>query len=204
MFIYQIKNSKTGKCYIGQTTDFKRRKREHLNELRKHKHSNLYLQNAFDKYGEDNFEFTILEECEKEQANDREIFWLNNFSGFESSNNYNLCQAGGAKGISEETREKLRSRIMSEETRRKISESRKGIKLNLTDERRRQISESNRQRFTGRKHTEESKRKMSETLKARAKNHPAWGMTGKHHSEETKKKISESESKTKGGNCNES
>lgn len=204
MFIYQIKNSKTGKCYIGQTTDFKRRKREHLNELRKHKHSNLYLQNAFDKYGEDSFEFTILEECEKEQANDREIFWLNNFGGFESSNNYNLCQAGGAKGISEETREKLRSRIMSEETRRKISESRKGIKLNLTDERRRQISESNRQRFTGRKHTEESKRKMSETLKARAKNHPAWGMTGKHHSEETKKKISESESKTKGGNCNES
>lgn len=204
MFIYQIKNSKTGKCYIGQTTDFKRRKREHLNELRKHKHSNLYLQNAFDKYGEDSFEFTILEECEKEQANDREIFWLNNFGGFESSNNYNLCQAGGAKGISEETREKLRSRIMSEETRRKISESRKGIKLNLTDERRRQISESNRQRFTGKKHTEESKRKMSETLKARAKNHPAWGMTGKHHSEETKKKISESESKTKGGNCNES
>ena len=204
MFIYQIKNSKTGKCYIGQTTDFKRRKREHLNELRKHKHSNLYLQNAFDKYGEGSFEFTILEECEKEQANDREIFWLNNFGGFESSNNYNLCQAGGAKGISEETREKLRSRIMSEETRRKISESRKGIKLNLTDERRRQISESNRQRFTGKKHTEESKRKMSETLKARAKNHPAWGMTGKHHSEETKKKISESESKTKGGNCNES
>ena len=204
MFIYQIKNSKTGKCYIGQTTDFKRRKREHLNELRKHKHANLYLQNAFDKYGEDSFEFTILEECEKEQANDREIFWLNNFGGFESSNNYNLCQAGGAKGISEETREKLRSRIMSEETRRKISESRKGIKLNLTDERRRQISESNRQRFTGKKHTEESKRKMSETLKARAKNHPAWGMTGKHHSEETKKKISESESKTKGGNCNES
>lgn len=204
MFIYQIKNSKTGKCYIGQTTDFKRRKREHLNELRKHKHSNLYLQNAFDKYGEDSFEFTILEECEKEQANDREIFWLNNFGGFASSNNYNLCQAGGAKGISEETREKLRSRIMSEETRRKISESRKGIKLNLTDERRRQISESNRQRFTGKKHTEESKRKMSETLKARAKNHPAWGMTGKHHSEETKKKISESESKTKGGNCNES
>ena len=202
MFIYQIKNSKTGKCYIGQTTDFKRRKREHLNELRKHKHSNLYLQNAFDKYGEDSFEFTILEECEKEQANDREIFWLNNFGGFESSNNYNLCQAGGAKGISEETREKLRSRIMSEETRRKISESRKGIKLNLTDERRRQISESNRQRFTGKKHTEESKRKMSETLKARAKNHPAWGMTGKHHSEETKKKISESESKTKGGNKN--
>lgn len=204
MFIYQIKNSKTGKCYIGQTTDFKRRKREHLNELRKHKHSNLYLQNAFDKYGEDSFEFTILEECEKEQANNREIFWLNNFGGFESSNNYNLCQAGGAKGISEETREKLRSRIMSEETRRKISESRKGIKLNLTDERRRQISESNRQRFTGKKHTEESKRKMSETLKARAKNHPCWGMTGKHHSEETKKKISESESKTKGGNCNES
>ena len=204
MFIYQIKNSKTGKCYIGQTTDFKRRKREHLNELRKHKHSNLYLQNAFDKYGEDSFEFTILEECEKEQANDREIFWLNNFGGFASSNNYNLCQAGGAKGISEETREKLRSRIMSEETRRKISESRKGIKLNLTDERRRQISESNRQRFTGKKHTEESKRKMSETLKARAKNHPAWGMTGKHHSEETKKKISESESKTKGRNCNES
>ena len=204
MFIYQIKNSKTGKCYIGQTTDFKRRKREHLNELRKHKHSNLYLQNAFDKYGEDSFEFTILEECEKEQANDREIFWLNNFGGFESSNNYNLCQAGGAKGISEETREKLRSRIMSEETRRKISESRKGIKLNLTDERRRQISESNRQRFTGKKHTEESKRKMSETLKARAKNHSCWGMTGKHHSEETKKKISESESKTKGGNCNES
>ena len=199
MFIYQIKNSETGKCYIGQTTDFKRRKREHLNELRKHKHSNLYLQNAFDKYGEDCFEFTILEECDKEQANEREIFWLNNFGGFASYDNYNLCQAGGAKGISEETREKLRSKTVSEETRRKMSEAKKGIKLNLTDEQRKRIGERNRQNFSGRRHTEESKKKMSESLKASASRHSSWGMTGKHHSEETKKKISESETKTKGG-----
>lgn len=199
MFIYQIKNSETGKCYIGQTTDFKRRKREHLNELRKHKHSNLYLQNAFDKYGEDCFEFTILEECDKEQANEREIFWLNNFGGFDSYDNYNLCQAGGAKGISEETKEKLRSKTVSEETRRKMSEAKKGIKLNLTDEQRKRIGERNRQNFSGRRHTEESKKKMSESLKASASRHSSWGMTGKHHSEETKKRISESETKTKGG-----
>mgnify|MGYP001772056195 CR=1 FL=1 len=202
MFIYQIKNSETGKCYIGQTTDFKRRKREHLNELRKHKHSNLYLQNAFDKHGESSFEFFILEECPKDQANEREIFWLNNFGGFDSENNYNLCQAGGARGISEETREKLRSRTMSEETRRKMSEAKKGIKLNLSDEQRKRIGERSRQNLTGRRHTAESKRKMSEKLKESASRHPSWGMTGKHHSEEAKRKIIQAKKLTKDGNKN--
>jgi hypothetical protein len=81
------------------------------------------------------------------------------------------------KVLSEETRRKLseshKGKVLSEETRRKMSESRKGKVL--TEETRRRMSES----LKGLRHTEEARRKISESLK------------GKVLSEETKKKMSE-------------
>ena len=69
---------------------------------------------------------------------------------------------------------------LSDETRRKISESLKGCAL--TEEHRRNISEAQKGRSAwnkGKHHTEETRRKISESLK------------GKHRSDETRKKISE-------------
>jgi len=60
--IYKILNIKNNKVYIGSTTNFNKRKNEHLKRLRKNKHENKYLQRAFNKYKEDNIKFELIEE----------------------------------------------------------------------------------------------------------------------------------------------
>lgn len=59
--IYSIKNITNGKLYIGSALRFAQRKRRHLKDLRQMKHHSMFLQAAFNKYGESNFEFSILE-----------------------------------------------------------------------------------------------------------------------------------------------
>lgn len=62
MFIYQIINLKNNNKYIGSTKNFLNRKNRHLRELRKNKHHSIYLQRAWNKYGEENFLFSIIKE----------------------------------------------------------------------------------------------------------------------------------------------
>ena len=90
-------------------------------------------------------------------------------------NGYNLTEGGGGGVPCEETRRKMSEskKNMSEEVRKKISESLKG-KI-LSEEVRNKISES----LKGKQFSEETRRKLSDANK------------GKHHSEETKKKISD-------------
>jgi inner membrane protein involved in colicin E2 resistance len=78
--IYGIKNKVNGKIYIGQSIKIERRWVTHKTELRKNKHPNQYLLNSYNKYGKDNFEFLILEECEKEKLNSMEEKWIDIFS----------------------------------------------------------------------------------------------------------------------------
>ena len=95
---------------------------------------------------------------------------------------------------------------MSEETRRKISESKKGKKrAPFSEEHRRKMSEAKK----GRTFSEETRRKMSEAKKGKHRSeetrrkiseaikgekHPLFG---KHHSEETRRKMSESHKRKK-------
>lgn len=59
--IYKIDSKTNGLFYIGSTNSFLRRRNRHIYDLRHHKHRNKYLQNIFDKYGEDNLDFVVLE-----------------------------------------------------------------------------------------------------------------------------------------------
>lgn len=72
--IYEIKNIVNQHRYIGQTKNFYTRKRKHMNDLKKNKHKNDYLQNAWNKYGEKNFEFNIIEICDILDLDSKEIF----------------------------------------------------------------------------------------------------------------------------------
>ena len=57
-------NKANKKFYIGSSNDIYRRWREHKKDLRDGCHDNEHLQNAWKKYGENNFEFKIIEECD--------------------------------------------------------------------------------------------------------------------------------------------
>lgn len=64
-FIYLIKNKANGKIYVGRTRKFFNRKKLHLNGLRAGRHPNRIMQDDFNMYGEESFEFEVVEESEK-------------------------------------------------------------------------------------------------------------------------------------------
>ena len=57
--IYKIENKVNGKIYVGQSIDIDTRWYNHRNELNGNRHYNEHLQNAWNKYGEDNFSIQI-------------------------------------------------------------------------------------------------------------------------------------------------
>ena len=64
--IYEIVCKSTNKKYVGSALNHIKRKREHFYNLKNNKHCNKKLQNAFNKYGENCFEFNIIEIVDNE------------------------------------------------------------------------------------------------------------------------------------------
>lgn len=154
--IYGIRNKMNDMVYVGKTiNNFGDRWDCHKAQLRGGYHSNHGLQEDWNKYGEDNFEFQILHECNNseslEELNALEIEFINSSKEIELA--YNVAP-GGDQSM-------YRGKHLSEETKRKIGEK-------------------NRVRMTGRKASEETKTKMSESQKRRYENwtkaeRMAWG-----------------------------
>jgi len=75
--VYKIQNLVNNKCYIGSTTGvLKYRCITHRCHLRHNRHSNQHLQNSWNKYGEDNFEFSVLEMCDIDRCVNREQYYI--------------------------------------------------------------------------------------------------------------------------------
>ena len=172
--IYKITNKLNGKVYIGQSRDIDARWRQHINAK-----DNFAIHNAIKKYGKENFKFEVLLECPAEMLNvwERDMIALYDCM---SPYGYNLTEGGEGCKCSEETRLKLSNTRKgiprSEETKIKISNAQKGIPL--SEETRLKMSEAKKGVKRG-PHSEEHKRKISESNK------------GKRRSEETRRKISE-------------
>jgi group I intron endonuclease len=58
--VYMILNRLNGKCYVGSAVCLFERSRDHLGALRRQKHFSKKLQNAYNKHGEEAFEFSVL------------------------------------------------------------------------------------------------------------------------------------------------
>lgn len=142
-YIYITTNLVNGKKYIGQ------HKSEVFNP--EYKGSGKLLRQALHKYGEDNFEVHIIEECfSKEELDNSEIKWIKYYDAANSREYYNLSYGGNSPvGAYPHP---MYGKRHSEEARKKMSKSAST-----------HIGEKNN--FYGKKHTEESRKKMSESHK---------------------------------------
>jgi group I intron endonuclease len=89
--IYQIKNLINDKVYIGSSIDINKRLYKHLWSLKNGCHDNNHLQNSFNEYGENNFEFSVLENCSIDELVVRENFYIEFFCSCDSECGYNLA-----------------------------------------------------------------------------------------------------------------
>lgn len=220
--IYKATNKMNGKIYIGQT--MKSIKERRLDHLRSRSTKKYYFHNALSKYGYKNF---IWEEIDfannREELNEKEIFWIKYFDSTDKDFGYNCTKGGRVPIFNEETRKKIskagKGRKHSPETIKKLKEIHKGKKIRpdnyvYTEEHKRKMSEANKGRGKGRKLSQETRKKMSESRKGKVayictdetrkkmsevnKGRVPWNKGLKNcYSEETLKKMSESSKKYK-------
>lgn len=96
--IYKITCQSNGRFYIGSASGcigyrvgFKQRLIVHIRKLEQNKHVNLILQNAYNKYGKDDFIFEILEFCESSMCKDIEQKYLDELQPFYPKG-FNICK----------------------------------------------------------------------------------------------------------------
>jgi group I intron endonuclease len=129
--IYCIRNIKNDKIYIGQSTNIASRFREHRSNLKNNRHGNQHLQNSWNKYGELNFSFEILEKCDIKDLDDREQYFIKYYKSNIKNYGYNY-ESGGHK-----------NKMLSDDTKKKISKNHKNVS-------------GNNNPFYGKKHSDES------------------------------------------------
>ena len=106
--IYKIQNKVTDKVYIGKSVNIEKRWIQHRCHLNNNVHANDYLQKAWNKYGENGFNFSVLCECEESVLDEKEIYYINLYKATDRSYGYNLREGGDGGAMSQETIEKLR------------------------------------------------------------------------------------------------
>lgn len=139
--IYLITNRINGKKYVGSTHDFTSRWRGHRSMLNRGVHFNNHLQNSWNKYGEDNFEFSILEALDENVDNfeqlliEKEEFNIQKLDCIKCGYNTRVdCNTNKGLKWPEESRKKIseyrNTHIVKEAVKAltKYQESRKGIK----------------------------------------------------------------------------
>ena len=191
--IYQIKNTISGKVYIGSAVRLSKRFNDHKHLLTHSKHHNIKLQRAWLKYGPKAFVFETILVCDPENLL---MYEQRCIDGFDSvATGYNLCPvAGSILGThrADATKEKISAAhkgrvhegqalenmragrcIWTEEMKKAASLAKKGVPL--SDAVREKIVAANK----GRKPGEDTRKKLS------AAN------TGRTLSQDTKNKISE-------------
>jgi group I intron endonuclease len=137
--IYKILNTANNKFYIGSSTNIEHRWRVHQCYLKCKQHPNKYLQYAWDKYGSEYFEFSVLKELEGDPRQEEQRIILET-KCYDREIGYNL---------STNTISPMEGKKHSAESISRMSEAKKGKKNH----------------FYGKTHTEETKQRISKVKK---------------------------------------
>jgi group I intron endonuclease len=126
--IYRITNVLNGHVYVGSSKSIKNRWKQHRYVLRRGTHHSKYLQRAWEKYGEENFLFEIMELCDptRELLLEREQHHIDALKPV-----YNVLPVAGSPlgtTVSDETRAKISeaARSITPETREKMAAAKRG------------------------------------------------------------------------------
>ena len=159
--IYQIQNIHNGKIYIGRSSDVYNRWTTHKNSLNKGSHENSYLQNAWNKYGPDNFSFSVLEKSQNlKNLPSLEYIWISSTNCLDRQFGYNI----------EEINPDTYCKETSKETRYKISVSGRGRKHSDATKKKMSNALMGNTRWLGKHHTDDTKKKMSNLQKGKTIN----------------------------------
>ena len=166
--IYQIRNLVNGKVYVGSAVNLRTRRNRHFSYLRNNCHANRKLQNAFNKYGEENIVFEVVEiVADKYNLLEREQYYIDTLNAVKEGYNIRLI-AESNLGIkySEQSKERIRKAKsnISEETRKRMSISR-NKRPPISEEIRRRMSLAQQ----GKHMSEETKQRISRTLTEKLK-----------------------------------
>ena len=95
-YIYLLRNIINGKVYVGKTLkDPEKRLKEHLSDRLKPSEQHRPLYKAMNKYGPESFILEIVEECQAEEAADKEIYWIAYYNSYHYG--YNATKGGDGK-----------------------------------------------------------------------------------------------------------
>lgn len=221
--IYAIRHILSGRAYVGSAVDRCRRWKYHKNRLRRRLHHSGYLQNAWNLYGEEAFEWVVLEDlsaqCEGLESNEirsllvaREHYWTELHRALKPGI-YNLRAISSSNlGVkySEESKARMSAwqvgKKHSKATKEKLAAAKKGRELTpehrenirramSNPEVRKKMSVNRRKRSTL---TEAHKQKIGLSVKGQKRSKEtrekiSQWQIGKKLSEETKRRISEAQ-----------
>lgn len=106
--IYKITNLINGKIYIGQTIQsIKDRWYRHVGNskwISQHE-ANMTIKRAIRKYGKENFKLELIENCKRENLNDREKYWISYYDSYHTGYNNTLGGQGGFKSFKNNEKE---------------------------------------------------------------------------------------------------
>jgi group I intron endonuclease len=155
--IYSIINKVNGKKYYGGSVDIQKRWNHHKNQLKKQKHPNIILQNSWNKYGENNFEFKIELECFKPF-----LSWIEN-----------IYLPFGENNIAKDATRPMFGRKLSNECKMKMSLAHKGKGgWKLSDECKKKMSLTHKGILKG---PQTEQHKLNESLVKKGKKKPLSG-----------------------------
>lgn len=109
--IYRILNIKNNKSYIGSSVSVYNRISTHKHALLNNRHFNKHLQSAFNKYGLENFTFSLIEETDISIINQREEYYISLYKSNQKEFGYNkrlFCDTNIGKKLSESHIKKLK------------------------------------------------------------------------------------------------
>ena len=114
--VYTITNSINNKIYVGKSNNCYNRFSKHKSALNKNTHPNNHLQSAWNKYGEDNFKFEILEEYPNigNLLSSIEHYWCNMLNCHNRQFGYNIRPTSHNENnkLSQETKNKISKAVL--------------------------------------------------------------------------------------------